>query len=106
MICRIWHGWTTPENANEYEQLFRDEVLPAIAEKEVDGYLGIQFLRRPREGEMEFITIMSFDSWDAVKEFAGEDHEHSYVPDRAKKVLKRYDDHSQHYEIIEHREYK
>ncbi|WP_445666133.1 antibiotic biosynthesis monooxygenase [Fodinibius sp. AD559] len=106
MICRIWHGWTTHENASEYEQLLRDEVLPGIAEKEIDGYKSFQLLRRPHEEEVEFITIMSFDSWDGVKEFAGEDYEHSYVPANAKKVLKRYDDHAQHYEVTEHREYK
>lgn len=106
MICRIWHGWTTHENATEYEQLFRDEVLPEIAEKEVDGYRSIQLLRRSHDEEVEFITIMSFDCWDAVKEFAGEDYEHSYVPAKVKNVLKRYDGHSQHYEVREDRKYK
>lgn len=106
MIFRIWNGLTTHDNATKYEQLFYKEVLPAIAEKEVDGYKSIQLLRKPHEKEVEFITIMYFDSWDAVKEFAGEDYEHSYVPAKAKKVLKRYDDHSQHYEVREQKDYK
>jgi len=106
MICRIWHGWTTHENANEYEHLLRSEIFPEIAKKAGDGYKSIQLLKRPHEEEVEFITIMSFDSWHAVKEFAGEDYKDSYVPANAKNVLKRYDDNAQHYEVKEQREYE
>lgn len=73
MISRIWHGWTTLENADAYERLLRTEIFPAIASKNVSGYRGIQLLRRPLGSEVEFITIMQFDSLDAVKQFAGEE---------------------------------
>ena len=99
MIFRIWHGWTTPENAGIYENLLKEEIFPAIAAKNVSGYRGIQLLRRQSSNEVEFITIMEFDSLEAVKQFAGEDYETSYVPDRARQVLSRHDDQSQHYEM-------
>lgn len=99
MIARIWHGWTTPGNADEYERLLREEVLPGIAAKDVEGYHGVQVLRRPIEDETEFVTIMWFESLDAVRQFAGEDYETAYVPPPARAVLKRYDQRSQHYEI-------
>lgn len=73
MISRIWHGWTTLENADAYERLLRTVIFPAIASKNVSGYRGIQLLRRPLGSEVEFITIMQFDSLDAVKQFAGEE---------------------------------
>ena len=101
MIYRIWHGWTTPENADPYENLLKKEIFPAIASKNVSGYRGIQLLRRPSGNEVEFITIMQFDSLKAVKQFAGEDYEKSYVPDMAKQVLSRHDHRSQHYEMRE-----
>lgn len=101
MIYRIWHGWTTPENADPYENLLKKEIFPAIASKNVSGYRGIQLLRRPSGNEVEFITIMQFDSLKAVKQFAGEDYEKSYVPDKAKQVLSRHDHRSQHYEMRE-----
>ena len=44
---------------------------------------------------------MQFDSLAAVKQFAGEDYEESYVPDKARKVLSRHDKRSQHYELKE-----
>jgi hypothetical protein len=50
-------------------------------------------------GEVEFVTIMLFDSIDAVREFAGEDYEAAVVPEKARKVLSHFDGRSQHYEI-------
>ena len=101
MISRIWHGWTTLENADTYENLLRTEIFPPIASKNASGYRGILLLRRLLGSEVEFTTVMQFDSLDAVKQFAGEDYEKSYVPESAKKVLSRHDERSQHYAIKE-----
>ena len=101
MISRIWHGWTTLENADIYENLLKTKIFPTIASKNISGYRGIQLLRRPLSDEVEFITIMQFDSLEAVKKFVGEDYEKSYVPDKARNVLSRHDERSQHYEIKE-----
>jgi antibiotic biosynthesis monooxygenase (ABM) superfamily enzyme len=101
MIFRIWHGWTSLENADIYENLLKEEIFPTIAAKNVSGYRGIQLLRRQLSNAVEFITIMQFESLESVKQFAGEDYEKSYVPDKAKQVLSRHDDKSQHYEMKE-----
>ncbi|MGD9303699.1 MAG: hypothetical protein PVF79_05500 [Desulfobacterales bacterium] len=106
MIARIWHGWTSPQNADIYENLLKSEIFPGIASKNVLGYRQIQLFRRPLEDEVEFVTILWFDSWDAVRQFAGEDYEKAVVPPQAKKVLSRFDEHSLHYEIREHLTYK
>ena len=106
MIGRIWHGWTSPGNADTYERLLKEEIFPGIAAKGVSGYRGIQLFRRPIEDdEVEFITIMWFDSFEAVTQFAGEDYERAYVPPAAREVLARFDERSQHYEIRERLEY-
>jgi antibiotic biosynthesis monooxygenase (ABM) superfamily enzyme len=105
VIGRIWHGWTKPENADKYEQLLREEIFPAIGAKKVAGYKGIQLFRRPLDNEIEFITIMWFDSLDAVRAFAGEDYEVAVVPPKARVLLSRFDARSQHYEIKERLEY-
>ena len=98
-ITRIWHGWTTHENADIYENLLKTEIFPGIAAKEVEGYRSIRLLRRVQNHEVEFITMMEFDSWEAVKQFAGEDYRRAYVPPQAREVLARFDERSQHYEI-------
>ena len=102
MIERIWHGWTLPENADTYENLLKTEIFPGIAAKNIPGYRGIRLLRRPLDMEVEFVTIMRFDSLDDVIRFAGEDYEKAYVPQKAQAVLARFDERSLHYEVREH----
>ncbi|MBE0618661.1 MAG: antibiotic biosynthesis monooxygenase, partial [Proteobacteria bacterium] len=91
MIARIWHGWTTPENADAYESLLNEEVFVGIKKREIKGFKDIQLLRRSVGDEVEFITIMRFDSIDAIREFAGDDYEACVVPPNARNVLKRFD---------------
>lgn len=99
MISRIWHGWTTPGNADTYEALLKEEIFVGIQNRHIRGFKGIQLLRREAGEEVEFVTIMTFNSLDAVREFAGEDYEVAVVPDKARAVLSRFDQRSQHYEI-------
>ena len=100
MIARIWHGWTTPQNADKYEKLLRDEIFTGIQNRQIRGFHGIQLLHRAVNDEVEFITIMTFESLDAVQEFAGKDYQKAVVPDKAKDLLSHFDEKSQHYEII------
>ncbi len=104
-IKRIWHGWTTQQNAAAYEDLLRAEVFPGIEAKRIPGYRGIELLRLDRDSEVEFVIIMTFDSIQNVIDFQGPDYQRCYVPDAAQKVLKRWDQTSDHYEIKETRDY-
>ncbi len=104
-IKRIWHGWTTPENAAAYQNLLRVEVFPGIEAKNIPGYRGIELLRLDRDEEVEFVTIMTFDSIQNVIDFQGPDYKRCYVPEAAQKVLKRWDQTSDHYEVKESRDY-
>ena len=105
MIFRIWHGWTTPANADAYQRIVQEEVFAMIAAKRVAGYRGIDLLRRETAGEVEFATIMRFDSLEAVKAFAGADYERSFVPPQAQAVLSRFDERAQHYDHLRHIDY-
>ena len=100
MISRIWHGWTSPENADAYEALLRSEILTGIANRGIAGYRGAHLLRRDGPSEVEFVTVLWFDSLDSVREFAGDDYEAAVVPERARRLLARFDARSQHYETL------
>ena len=100
MIARIWHGWTTPENADRYERLLRTEVLPEIASRGIPGYLGPHVLRKDGGSEVEFVTILWFTSLDSVRAFVGQDYEVAHVPPQARSVLSRFDERSRHYDVI------
>jgi len=99
MISRIWHGWTTPDNADKYEALLKEKIFVNIQNRRIDGFKGIQLLRRPVGEDVAFVAIMLFDSLNAVREFAGEDYEVAVVPENARAVLSRFDERAQHYEI-------
>lgn len=98
MIARIWHGWTTRENADEYEAFLRGTMFPAMSK--LDGYQGVYLLRRDAGDELEFITVTLWSSLDAIRGFAGEDHERAVVEPEARAVLAHFDDRSVHYEVL------
>jgi antibiotic biosynthesis monooxygenase (ABM) superfamily enzyme len=100
VICRLWRGWTTPANADEYERIVSTEVLPSIAARNVPGYHGAYLLRRDVGDEVEFATLMLFDSLEAVRAFAGDDYETAYVPPAARAVLSHFDNESAHFETL------
>lgn len=99
MIGRVWHGWTSPENADAYEALLRHEIFLGIQDRQIAGFREIQLFRRHLAAEVEFMTVMWFDSIESVRGFAGEDHEVAVVPPEARALLARFDERSQHYEI-------
>ena len=101
MIARLWHGYTRPADADAYERLLREEIFRGIASRAIPGYHGIELFRRRAGEEVEFVTLMRFDSLDAVRAFAGEDHEAAVVPPAARALLVRYDPRSAHYEVRE-----
>ena len=96
MIARIWHGWAAPENADAYEELLRAEVLPGI--ERIDGYRGA-YLLRTDAATVEFVTVTLWETLDAIRAFAGDDHERAVVPPEARRLLARFDERSRHYEV-------
>lgn len=104
-VKRIWHGWTSPENADKYQALLNQEIFPGIEQKNIPGYVSMELLRRDLDEEVEFVTIMTFESIENVIDFNGSDYELSYVPDVARAVLTRWSELSSHYQAIENRVY-
>lgn len=105
MIARIWRGWAAPDNADEYQRIVLGEVIPAIEARRIPGFRSIDLMRRARpEGDVEFTTIMWFDSLEAIVEFMGDDYEVAHVPELARQVLNSWDDRSAHFEVVDRRE--
>lgn len=96
MIARVWHGYTRPEHADAYEAMLKPELLPGISK--VKGYKGSYLLRRNGE-EVEFITIILWESLDAIRAVSGADYETAVIPQERRKYLARYDARASHYEI-------
>ena len=99
MIARIWHGWTKPKDAKAYENMLRDEIFPSIAARNNRGYRGAELFINRDADEVEFVTLLRFDSMDAVKEFAGADEGRPVIYPKAEVLLTRMDESSRHYRI-------
>jgi hypothetical protein len=105
-VRRIWHGWTTLENADLYQELLHREIFPGIEAKEIEGYQSVELFRRELKDEVEFMTLMTFDSIENVIDFQGPDYEKSYVPAAAQKLLSRWDKKASHFTAIEKRNFR
>lgn len=103
MICRIWRGWTTPDNAAQYERIVLSQVIPGIEARTISGFRQIDLLRHDEGDEIEFTTLMWFDSLDDVRGFMGEDYSVSHVPAAARAVLSRFDERALHAEVLDRR---
>jgi antibiotic biosynthesis monooxygenase (ABM) superfamily enzyme len=97
MVARIWHGYTLPEHADAYEKMLKPELLPGIGK--VPGYRGSYLMRRRIENEVEFITILLFDSIESIRAIAGENYEIAILPEQRRKHLVRWDEKAVHYEV-------
>jgi len=98
MICRVWRGWTTLDNAAPYQALLTGQVMP--------GLLAHQALKREIIGEdcapeIEHMTLIWFNTLENVKAFVGDDHAIAHIPDAAKALLKRWDERVAHFDVFD-----
>ena len=97
MIARLWRGWTTPENADAYERLLREQVLPGL--ERIDGYRGGYVLRQDGNNEVEFVVMNLFESLDAVRAFAGHDYTVPVFEPEARQLLSKVEPIAHHYDV-------
>jgi len=97
VIARVWHGRTTRDDADAYQELLASSVLPGI--DAIKGFSGAELYRRDVGDEVEFITITRFSSLDAVREFAGDDYEQAVISEAAHRLLSSFDERVAIYEM-------
>ncbi len=98
MIARIWHGWTKPADAKAYEELLRNEIFSSIAARNIDGYQGAELFIREDGDEVEFVTLLRFDSMGAVTEFAGPNASKPVIFPKAEALITRMEP-ARHYRV-------
>ena len=98
MIARIWHGWTKTADAKAYEEMLRDEIFPSIAARKINGYRGAELFVHEDCDQVEFVTLLRFDSMDAVKEFAGADASKPVIYPKAEPLITRMEQ-ARHYRV-------
>jgi hypothetical protein len=95
----MWKGWTTVENADAYASYLKDELFPRL-QRQLIGYRGYHVLRQAQSREVEFVTLVWFESLAAVRSFAGaETYDFPIFSDKALRLLSRDQDRCDHYEL-------
>jgi heme-degrading monooxygenase HmoA len=97
MIARLWRGWTTFENADAYEKLLREQIIPGL--KRIHGYRGGYIFRQDGKEDVEFVVLNIFESLEAVKTFAGPDYAVPVFEPEARKLLMKVEPIAHHYEV-------
>ena len=97
MVARRWRGWTEVQDADAYERLLREHVLPGL--EGIDGYRGGYVLRNDAPLEVEFVVVNLFDSLEAVIRFAGPNYTVPVFEPGAKALLRRIEPVAMHYEV-------
>jgi len=98
MVLRLWRGFAyAGAPAEAYEAMLKPELLPGVGK--VKGYRRSWLLRREAGPETEFVTLMLWDSLDAIRAVAGPDIETAIVPEARRRHLARYDARSSHYAV-------
>ena len=97
MIARHWRGWTLLQDADAYERLLKETVLPGL--KTIEGYRGGYIFRKDGTPEVEFVVVNLFTSLEAVRRFAGENHSVAVFEPEAKRLLCKAEPQAMHYEV-------
>ena len=97
MIARAWKGWTTPQNADAYEKLLREHVVPGL--RRIKGHTSACVLRQDKTEETEFLVVNFFESLEAVRAFAGDDYATPIFEPEARKLLAKVEPKAEHYDV-------
>lgn len=97
MIARHWRGWTEVQDANAYEDLLKNTVLPSF--QSIEGYKGGYVFRKDAAEEVEFVVVNFFDSLEAVRRFAGSDYTVPVFEPEARRLLSRIESFATHYDV-------
>jgi heme-degrading monooxygenase HmoA len=86
LIARIWHGQTAATMVDDYTVYLHAEGIGRIAQ--IPGNRGVQMLRKVRDDIADFHVISYWDSFEAIKLFAGDDYEKvRHLPDDPKYMI-------------------
>ncbi len=95
---RIWHGRVPTSKANAYRAFLNDRAIPDY--KSVEGNRGVYILERREGAVTHFLTLTFWESWEAVRRFAGEDVEAAKYYPEDEEFLLEFEPRVVHYEVV------
>jgi len=99
LISRHWKGVAKSEEADNYIHHLRNKTFPELAR--IDGFVRASILRRSTREGTEFLVVTTWQSFEAIRRFAGESVNTAVVPPEVQEMMLKYDREVTHYEIVE-----
>ena len=98
MIARIWKGETPESKADQYFDFLKETGIKDY--RQTKGNQGVLVLRRIREERAEIFLLSLWESWDAIRQFAGDDVEKAFYYPEDPDYLLTMEPKVEHYEVL------
>lgn len=98
MIARIWRGVTPHSKSDEYLTYVIETGVKDC--RATEGNHGVYVLRKTSGGQAEFLFISLWESFDAIRKFAGPDIEKAVYYPKDKDFLLGLEPNVTHYEVM------
>lgn len=99
MIARIWRGTTDAARAEEYVRYLEETGLREY--RETPGNRGVFLLRRIEGDRAEFVTLTFWESFEAIRRFAGPVPEKAVYYPKDREFLHELPPTVEHFEIVD-----
>lgn len=99
MIARSWHGIVPKEKKQAYYEYLENTGLHDY--RNTKGNKGVQVFCRDEDNETHFLLITFWDSYQSIKEFAGDDYEKARYYPEDEAFLLELEPYVKHYQILE-----
>ncbi len=100
MIARTWHGAVPESKADAYHDYLMETGISEY--RATPGNRGAYIFRRVQGGEAHFLLLTLWDSWDAIRAFAGDDVERAKYYPADEEFLLELEPNVTHYDVLEH----
>lgn len=99
MIARTWHGRVPAAKAEAYHAYLLETGVPEYAA--TPGNRGVYVMRRLEGGVAHFVLLTLWDSYEAIRRFAGDDYERAKYYPRDDEYLLEREPFVTHYDLLE-----
>jgi heme-degrading monooxygenase HmoA len=97
MIERHWKGIARIDQSDHYIRHLITETFPTVSL--MNGFVKATILKRPVAGGVEFLIVTTWESIEAIRQFAGEQVDVANVPAAARAMMVEFDTFARHYEV-------
>jgi hypothetical protein len=99
MIARLWHGRVPSEKTEAYHAFLKTSGLKDYAA--IDGNKAVFLLKKEETTVTHFYTLTFWDSWMAIRQFAGDEVEKARYYPEDKDFLLEFEPLVNHFDVLE-----